>query len=298
MRRLAPALLVTLACTPGTGRNTTFITGDDEASSGSETSASETSTSESGTSETSTSETSTSESDTSETSSGETSEPACERKRYTFNLSNATWSAIPLDQDWTGTFAPPCSVTVLAATFIPEWDELIVLGADGQIWRRLDGVWQPPQPWASDFAALEGTQPTAMVHVPNAEDATENTLYFLLDTGEAVIYDYSQAGTATLVDVVMQEDGVPPAAPQASEDLRWGFTLADPAMIGQANWLVWTLNYTDGFVYTFNAAFEWTQQGETNNQYFGTGQPDEPVPSTIEAAYADLGSSRAYFIAP
>lgn len=302
MRRLGLVPLVLLACTPGSGRNTTFISGADEVETSGESDEVGTSGPETGTSESTSEASSESESDTTDTSADEsTSETGggvCERQRYTFNLANSTWTAIPIEQDWTGTFAPPCSVGVLAATYVPEWSELIVVGDDEQIWRRIDGVWQPPQPWATDFAALVGAQPTAMVHVPNADDPGETTLYFLLASGEAVIYGYTQAGTATLIEVVMQEDGVPPAAPQASEDLRWGFTLADVALIGQADWLVWTLNYTDGYLYTFNAAFEWTQQVETNNQYFGTGQPDEPNPSTIEAAYADFALGRAYFIGP
>ncbi|NJK31926.1 MAG: hypothetical protein HC927_05640 [Deltaproteobacteria bacterium] len=61
--------------------------------------------------------------------------------------------------------------------------------------------------------------------------------------------------------------------------------------------MVWTQDYTDGNLYTFYVVDSepvWTQEVETDNDYFGTGQPDEPVPSAIEASYADTALARVY----
>ncbi len=308
MRRFSLLALALLGCSDGDpNSHSTFLSGSagsadgtDEvgsSDSGESSSASETNNSESGsTFETSESESSSTSSDTA--TSSETGEPECLRQRYTFNLGTETWSAIPIEQDWTGANAPPCSIGVLAVTYIGGWSELLVIGDDQTTYRRVDGIWQPPLGWSDSFAALVGTQPTALLHTPSTTDPSEVTLYFLVSGGQAVLYTYGDNGGAVLADVVDVMDGPPPAPPQASEDLRWAFELADVSLVPDPDWLVWFMNYTDGFLYRFNAAFEWVQQPQGNNTYFGTGQANEPDPSQIEAAYADIELGRVYFVGP
>ncbi|MCA9687462.1 MAG: hypothetical protein KC457_35195, partial [Myxococcales bacterium] len=227
-----------------------------------------------------------------------TGEPLCARKRYTLNMANHTWTSIALDQAWTGANAPPCSQEILATSLITNWDELLVLTADEMLYRRIDGVWQTPVSWADSFGVLVGENPTGMIYMPSLDDPTQATLYFNLDDGRAALYEYSQGGGIVFADIYMLSDVPPPGAPQFSEIARWGFAWVDTSLAPDANWLVWYLNYSDGNLYTFDAAFTWTQAPEGNNDLFGTGQADEPTPALIEAAFADRGQNRAYFVGP
>ncbi|NVB42983.1 hypothetical protein G6O69_34495 [Pseudenhygromyxa sp. WMMC2535] len=276
---------------------TSTTDGADEATSTAETGESGESSSEStGQDDVDTSSGETDESDTTDEN-DTTGDPACARKQYTFNLDTQTWSSIALDQAWIGENAPDCSVGIAAASLIADWDVLIVVAEDQMIYWRDAGVWQTPLAWGDSFAALVGETPTAAVYAPNPDDTSEATLYLNLDDGRALLYALTEVGGISLADIIQLEDGDPPAAPQGTEIARWSFALADADAAPSADWLVWTMNYNDGNLYTFNAAFTWTQSPEDDNELFGTGQADEPVPAQIEAAFADLSQGRAYFVA-
>lgn len=305
MRKLALCSLILLGCSGDPdGRRETFATGTaDEAGTGTSesdatTAATDTSTDEAtdtGEADSTSTDTDTG-TDTGSDTGSETGEPSCTRRRYSFNRVNDSWSSVALDQAWTGPDAPPCSVEVAAAVNISAWSTLLVVGLDEMVYRRVDGVWQAPVPWSDSFAALVGTTPLAGAYQLDLEDPDLATVYWVTEANDALVYSFNQNGGAVLVEVVALVDAPPPGAPQGSEDPRWAFALIDAALAPDPEWLVWYMNYLDGYQYRYNAGNEWVQEPQGVNELFGTGQGEEPNPASIRAAWGDLEMERIYFV--
>ena len=59
--------------------------------------------------------------------------------------------------------------------------------------------------------------------------------------------------------------------------------------MGDPDWWVGYYGYNDGFMYRFNAAFVWSKFPIEDNAFFGTGDEDEPDPTTVRAAWYENG---------
>ncbi|MGH1347684.1 MAG: hypothetical protein ACRBN8_39380 [Nannocystales bacterium] len=215
--------------------------------------------------------------------------------RYSLDLTQGTWSQVPLSEIWVGDNAPP-PTGITATTSFTHFDRLFVIAEDRMVYEQADGVWQTPELLDTRFPAAAGMDIDAMVHTPGQE-ADDVEELFLLETPVAVVYEQFENGGLELSQVadLMDHDG---GAPQGTVDVIWTIGRADPSGIGSdADWLVWHQAYSNGDLWRFNAAFQWVSAPLDDNVYF-TGAAGEPDVFSVEAAYFDDGFQRAHFIAP
>ncbi|NJK33218.1 MAG: hypothetical protein HC927_12910 [Deltaproteobacteria bacterium] len=298
---LAGCLLA--GCATGEGEKQTFVTTvTDEAdeSGTTDTTESETAT-ESGESESESASDSTdaesSESETDETETEtETGTPDCARRRYTFNLNNQTWSSIPLDADWTGPNAPSCETELLAVEYIEAWSRLIVLGADGMIYRRHEGEWQQPVSTEVILPAVAGKNVTAAIHTPSVEDPSVVTLFLVTDAGEAILYEVSENNSITLIDVVMTETRLRPAPRRRAR------TAPGPSRSPTSRCTPTPSGWSGGCTTATACSTRTTPRscGSSGRRRTTPSSPARPMSRARprSSAYANLGLGRAYFIAP
>jgi hypothetical protein len=220
----------------------------------------------------------------------------CQRKLYTFDGGDDSWTTLALDVAWPGVNAPPCSVEPIAATYLEMWDQLLVWGADGLFYRRIGVTWQPPEPSANRWAVAATHEFHSVHHVPPLDGAIEATLTFSA-TPTALIYSVYQDGATSYGQSITMTDEAPPGPPQASSVRRWVTVQADAALLGDPNWWSAWMGFDNGQVYRFNGAFEWSSWPQNAAPVFA-GAPGSLAPSMIEAAWGSYALDELYFVAP
>ncbi|MFO7562349.1 MAG: hypothetical protein R6X02_06870 [Enhygromyxa sp.] len=218
----------------------------------------------------------------------------CQRKLYTVDLGDDSWTTLALDVAWAGVNAPPCAVEPLAATYLEMWDQLLVWGADGMFYRRIGVTWQPPEPTASRWAVAANHEFDSVHYVPPLNGGTEAEVTFIA-TPTALIYSVYQDGATSYSQSVALMDDEPPGPPQASSVRRWATVQADPALLGDPDWWSSWMGFDNGQVYRFNGAFVWSSWPENAAPVF-SGAPGSLDPSKIEAAWGNHALDELYFV--
>jgi hypothetical protein len=221
-------------------------------------------------------------------------DPTCQRKLYTRDFNNGSWDVLALDVAWTGPNAPPCAVEPLAATYLEPWDQLLVWGANGQFYRRIGVTWQPPEPFATRWAMLTNFDVEAAYYVPPLNNGVTCDVTFL-SAPTALIYRVYQDGATSFQQAVEMSDEPPPGPPQASVARKWSLVLADPALLGQADWWVSWQGFANGQVYRVDGAFEWSGWPASQAPLF-MNAPGSLDPALIEAGWGNYALNRAYLV--
>ncbi|KIG13818.1 Dipeptide-binding ABC transporter, periplasmic substrate-binding component [Enhygromyxa salina] len=220
----------------------------------------------------------------------------CARYLYRHNLANDVWETQPLDLVWTGPNAPPCSVEPKAAAYLEVWDQLLVWGGNGMYYRRIGGAWQPPEPIADRWAVVANLEIDSVTHVPPINGGTSTTVTFV-SLPNALLYEVFEDGATNYDQTVVMTDEPPPGPSQSSSVRRWSAVLADPELLGQADWWVSYAGFDDGKIYRFDGAFVWSNW-PANQAPVLAGAPPSLDPSKLEAGYGDHGLNRVYLIGP
>jgi hypothetical protein len=195
---------------------------------------------------------------------------------------------------WSGVNAPPCAIEPMAATYLEPWDQLLVWGADGMFYRRINGTWQPPEQIASRWAMLDGLTLDSVNYVPPINGELSCGLIFTA-LPNALIYQAFQDGATSYDQTVPLMDEPPPGPAQSSIVREWSLELADAALLGQADWWLNWSGWSDGKVYMADGAFTWMNWPAAQSPIFA-GAPANIDPSKIEAAWGNYALNRAYLV--
>jgi len=235
-------------------------------------------------------------SSTSSSDSGDstTSEQGSSLQLYTSYLGGSGWSAVDLDDVWTGPSAPPTD-GILATVKLTHFSRFIVFSDDGYTYQQVDGTWIEPVLTDELFPIVGDRMIDAAAHLPARYDPTIETLFIAADA-HAIFYEIYEAGGISFVaDAMLEDERNGP--PHDSGQLRWAFTrtnLADPS----DSWLQTYLHYDDGQIYLTDGTGTWVDSFPVVGNEFFMGNADEPDPTQAVATWYDDSSARLNVIAP
>ena len=220
----------------------------------------------------------------------------CERYRHTYNFGNDSWASVPLDQVWTGPNAPPCSVGVGAITYVENWDQLLVWGADGMFYHRINGTWQPPEGIGERWPLVEGLALDDAHNVPAVPENDDDTANIALTSGDiSHVYELYENGGVVFSHSVDQQDWPDPGPPAASVRTRWMVSRADHDLVGMASWWNAFVYLENDVLYQVVGIFAWENWPVGQSEMFNSA-PDMVDPNAIEAGWGSNQPNRAYFV--